>query len=187
MAVLYYHKIDLSNYFQQYGYDPKADYALFYGNKGQDAFGNFYRLKEPIIYDGVTADNTEALYHSAKFIDPEIKARFNGVSPMASFIMSRKLKQHIKPDWHQIKYGIMLEICRLKYAVYEMRLVLMSTGSKYLVEHCPIKHRDNYWSDDSDGTGQNMLGRVLMQIRSEYFETGIVPPSPGYISYLANR
>lgn len=70
---------DFSTYFQQYGYDKNLNFVQFYGNKGQDAFGNFYKLGKYIEYNGVIADNIKALYHSAKFPD-EIKKKFNKLS-----------------------------------------------------------------------------------------------------------
>lgn len=42
--------------------------------------------------------------------------------------------------------------------------LLQETKGAYLLEHNEAK-RDDYWSDNSDGTGKNMLGKMLMAIR----------------------
>lgn len=42
------------------------------------------------------------------------------------------------------------------------RRVLLSTGNALLAEHT---ERDHYWVDGGDRTGQNMLGRLLMELR----------------------
>jgi O-acetyl-ADP-ribose deacetylase (regulator of RNase III) len=39
---------------------------------------------------------------------------------------------------------------------------LLSTGNDYLVEHTK---NDSYWADGGDGTGKNMLGIILMEVR----------------------
>jgi ribA/ribD-fused uncharacterized protein len=44
----------------------------------------------------------------------------------------------------------------------ELRALLISTGKKRLVER-PTK--DDYWGEDEEGVGQNMLGKLLMQLR----------------------
>ncbi len=43
-----------------------------------------------------------------------------------------------------------------------VRDVLLSTGDSLLVEHTP---RDSYWGDGGDGSGKNMLGKILMEVR----------------------
>ena len=43
-----------------------------------------------------------------------------------------------------------------------LRELLLATGDAKLVEHTD---RDAYWGDGGDGTGRNMLGRILMAIR----------------------
>lgn len=42
---------------------------------------------------------------------------------------------------------------------------LDQTKGAYLLEHNQVKGRDTYWSDDFDGKGNNMLGKMLMAIR----------------------
>jgi len=40
--------------------------------------------------------------------------------------------------------------------------VLLSTGDEQIIENSPI---DYYWGCGADGSGKNMLGQVLMEIR----------------------
>ena len=44
----------------------------------------------------------------------------------------------------------------------ELKSLLLSTGSAYLIEHT---RNDAYWADGGDGSGKNMLGILLMEIR----------------------
>jgi ribA/ribD-fused uncharacterized protein len=54
-----------------------------------------------------------------------------------------------------------------------LRELLFSTGDAKLVEHT---ERDDYWGDGGDGQGKNMLGRILMEVRSEL--RGMASPAP---------
>ena len=42
--------------------------------------------------------------------------------------------------------------------------LLLDTGDKTLAEH---SKNDFYWADGGDGTGKNMLGKLLMKVREE--------------------
>jgi N-glycosidase YbiA len=46
----------------------------------------------------------------------------------------------------------------------EMKNLLLSTGTARLVEHTT---NDSYWGDGGDGSGRNMLGVILMELRAE--------------------
>lgn len=46
----------------------------------------------------------------------------------------------------------------------DLRALLLSTGDAKLVEHT---ENDAYWGDGGDGSGKNMLGRILVQVREQ--------------------
>lgn len=59
----------------------------------------------------------------------------------------------------------MWKILNVKFAPgTSFRYLLNATYPAYLLEHNRT-NRDNYWSDNSDGSGENMLGRMLSAIR----------------------
>ena len=67
------------------------------------------------------------------------------------------------------KLGAMLAVLRAKFADEGLRKRLLATGSRPLVEHTS---RDRFWGDGGpawgeEATGQNWLGRCLMQVRGE--------------------
>jgi ribA/ribD-fused uncharacterized protein len=49
----------------------------------------------------------------------------------------------------------------------DIRKVLLATGETPLVEHTT---NDRFWGDGGDGSGKNMLGKILMQVRGELRE-----------------
>jgi predicted NAD-dependent protein-ADP-ribosyltransferase YbiA (DUF1768 family) len=70
----------------------------------------------------------------------------------------------IRPDWEQVKDDVMLKALAEKFVQNpKLAQLLLSTGQRTLVEHTT---RDSYWGDGGDGSGKNMLGKLLMKIRS---------------------
>ena len=50
----------------------------------------------------------------------------------------------------------------------DLQVLLLSTGDAKLVEHTT---NDSYWGDGGDGSGKNMLGRILMEVRENLSRT----------------
>lgn len=70
----------------------------------------------------------------------------------------------VRNDWKDVKDSVMKTGLKAKFLQYpEAKHLLLSTGNKLLVHHC----NDNYWGDALDSSGQNMLGKYLMDIRKE--------------------
>jgi ribA/ribD-fused uncharacterized protein len=64
-----------------------------------------------------------------------------------------------------VKDDIMREALRAKFTQHEdLRKILLETGDARLVEHTT---NDRYWGDGGDGSGLNMLGKLLMELREE--------------------
>lgn len=71
----------------------------------------------------------------------------------------------IQQDWSKVKENIMLKGLRAKFRQHpDLRQKLLSSGHQHLVEHTK---QDAYWADAGDGSGQNRLGHLLMQVRTE--------------------
>lgn len=68
-----------------------------------------------------------------------------------------------RADWEKVKDDVMRNVVRIKFKQNpELAQKLLATGSSVLVEHTK---NDKYWGDGGDGTGKNMLGKILMEIR----------------------
>jgi ribA/ribD-fused uncharacterized protein len=62
-----------------------------------------------------------------------------------------------------VKVSVMREALVAKFEQHpELRELLLATGEAKLVEHT---ERDDYWGADGDGSGRNMLGQLLMEVR----------------------
>ncbi len=66
-------------------------------------------------------------------------------------------------DWEERKAQVMLNGIQHKFEqCAEFNKLLLSTKGKTLVENSPY---DSYWGCGQDNKGQNVLGKLLMQVR----------------------
>jgi ribA/ribD-fused uncharacterized protein len=127
-------------------------------------FSNFARYR--IFVDGKTWPTSEHYFQAQKFHDADYREQIRQArTPMRSAELGRSRKVELRPDWESIKDGVMRTAVRAKFEQHEeLRALLLSTGDAELVEHTA---GDDYWGDGGDGHGKNMLGRILMEVRSE--------------------
>jgi ribA/ribD-fused uncharacterized protein len=77
--------------------------------------------------------------------------------------MGRDRKRPLRPDWEKVKDDIMRKAVLRKFETHiDIREILLSTGDEEIIENSPI---DYYWGCGADGSGKNMLGIILMDIR----------------------
>lgn len=126
-----------------------------------DFLSNFYKPKQPIIFDGLCFTSTEAAFQAAKC--PERMKEFVGIEPYESKKLGRKVS--LRPDWDKVKVKTMEYLVLQKFLMNkDIRDKLLATGDAELRE-------GNYWKDDFWGVcdsekGQNNLGKILMRVRA---------------------
>ena len=128
-------------------------------------FGDYRYLsnyhKCPIFYQGRIYSSTEAAYHSAKTHNVEDKNRLTKMDPKESKAFGRTIT--LRPDWDDIKLQVMLDVNHYKFHQgTELGKWLHYSNNKHLEEANWWK--DMYWGT-YNGKGENMLGKVLMEIR----------------------
>lgn len=65
-----------------------------------------------------------------------------------------------------MKIEVMYMALKCKFSTYpHLKTMLLSTAGSVLVEASP---HDLFWGGGREGEGLNYLGRLLMQLRSEY-------------------
>ena len=130
-----------------------------------DAFGEFSNFAEfPIRLRGVEWPTSEHYFQAQKFAGtPHEEAVRLADSPMTAAKMGRERSRPLRADWESVKDDIMREAVLAKFAQHPKLLgLLLSTGEAEIVEHTK---NDAYWGDGGDGSGKNMLGRILMEVR----------------------
>lgn len=70
----------------------------------------------------------------------------------------------VRPDWDEIKVGVMRKALQIKFENPTLREKLLDTGDAILIEG--NNWGDTYWGM-CNGVGKNMLGVLLMEVRQE--------------------
>lgn len=97
-------------------------------------------------------------------------------TPKRAAEMGRQRTRPLRPDWEQVKDDVMRAAVLQKFLTHaDIRAILLSTGEEPIVENAP---GDWYWGCGADGTGKNMLGTILVEVRSE-LRRRIVAGEPG--------
>lgn len=141
----------------------------FYGEKSRHYgfLSNFFPAA--ITIAGREYKTNEHYFQSKKFDGTEHEqAIIDARSPSMAKRMGRSRSFPLRSDWERIKCDVMLECVRAKFTQHpDLRQRLLETGDAKLIEHTT---RDSYWGDGGDGSGKNMLGKILMRVRSELRE-----------------
>jgi N-glycosidase YbiA len=133
-------------------------------------FSNFSR--HPIRLGGKVWATSEHYFQAQKFAGTEHEefARL-APTPREAAQIGRDRSRPLRPDWESVKDNIMRQAVRAKFTQHpELGAELLATADVQIVEHTT---KDGYWGDGGDGSGKNMLGRILMEIRAELRSQGI--------------
>lgn len=118
---------------------------------------------------GWTFKTSEHAHHWMKFPDARAldirRDLLNATSAHDTFKIAERNKDRRRPDWDLVKVDTMRRILRAKADQHEyVRRKLLETGDRELVED---SWRDDFWGWGPNHDGQNMLGRLWMEIRAE--------------------
>jgi N-glycosidase YbiA len=107
---------------------------------------------------------SEHYFQSQKFVGTlHVEQIRLAKTPKQAANMGRERKRPLRPDWEQVKDKIMREAVLCKFATHaDIKEILLATGNEEIVENSPI---DYYWGCGADGSGKNMLGIILMEVR----------------------
>mgnify|MGYP000259412293 CR=1 FL=1 len=122
-----------------------------------------------VIIAGVPFMTSEHAYHWYKFTNPDTtgvaEAIRNALSAHDAFKIAQQNKLVRRADWNLVKENIMRCILRTKARQHEyVRRKLLETGDRLLVED---SWRDDVWGWGPNRDGQNLLGKLWMEIRAE--------------------
>jgi ribA/ribD-fused uncharacterized protein len=115
--------------------------------------------------DGVFWPTSEHYFQAQKFAGtPHAEAIRKARSPARAKQMGRDRRQPLRADWEEVKDDVMRRAVLRKFETHaDIRAVLLATGDELIVENAPS---DDYWGCGADGTGKNMLGKILMEVRA---------------------
>jgi len=117
----------------------------------------------PVVFEGEVYPSSEHAFQAAKSLDKSVREQIKGCStPGKAKRMGARVE--LRSDWETIKDDVMLDVLRDKFKDNDLRERLIATGTKELIEG--NTWGDKYWGMVA-GEGKNMLGKLLMQVRSE--------------------
>lgn len=155
-----------------------AGYCAFFNSARHaeyDFLSNFH--EHPVETEYGTFRCSEGFYHFLKFAhlnDAALNECLMFASGQQAWDISRKpeLRDKIVPGWDRV--ASMRKVLKCKFADETLKQKLLETGGCYLVENSPNGH-DAFWSDNGNGSGENKMGTLLMELRLELGGAGIVP------------
>lgn len=170
-------------------YDQKSEYG---------ELSNFWETSQPIVYKDKFYATSEHLYQCMKYdydtaplantvhieairtartpglakalANPEAKAHWRWQKKCSETAQALKASGSVfNPRWEPDgKIEAMKIALRAKFTQCDhCRAVLLGTGDRKLIEAAPS---DDYWGVGRKGTGRNMLGIMLEQLRAELRE-----------------
>jgi len=160
------HKVDTDTHVFFYEQD-------FYVLSNFSSFEVFWPYVRDDDYITMWHKTSEHLYHFLKFWfhmstkqQKEVALKiYHARSAHDAFNIAQTYKGLRRPDWDSVKFVNMKQILIEKVKCHEyVRRKLLQTGDRILVED---SWRDDVWGWGPNKDGQNMLGKLWMEVREE--------------------
>ncbi len=141
-----------------------TEIQFYLQNKPYGYFSNFAPYS--IYMKGKIWPTTEHYFQAQKFVDTHHEEEVRRANtPKDAAKLGRDRKKPLRADWEEVKDDVMREALYAKYTQHpDLRENLKATGAAAIVEHTA---NDSYWGDGGDGSGKNMLGLLLMELREK--------------------
>lgn len=133
-------------------------------NEEHGYMSNFSR--HSLIVNGIEYKTSEHYFQSKKAEGtPYEQTIINATKPSEAAKLGRSRDFKLREDWEQIKDNVMRDAVQTKFlqnpTLWDK---LLKTGDAILIE---ATSDDYYWGVGTNGTGKNMLGIILMELREE--------------------
>jgi ribA/ribD-fused uncharacterized protein len=149
--------------------DPLHHIVWHGGTDAIEAFYGEYRWlsnfhPSNVRFEGIDFPTVEHAYQAAKSLSRSDRLQI-AECPVPGQAKRMAKMMSIRPDWSDaLKTMIMHYLVRQKFQHADLRAKLEATGCRTLIE-------GNTWGDQfwgvCNGTGKNILGKILMEVRSE--------------------
>jgi N-glycosidase YbiA len=139
--------------------------AIYFYSSHEEPYGSFSNFsRHGIEMDGTWWPTVEHYFQAQKFVGTPHAAKIQqAATPKQAAEMGRSRALPLRPDWEDIKDDVMFRAVFQKFKTHqELQTLLLNTGEEEIVESAPS---DYYWGCGSDGSGQNKLGKILMEVR----------------------
>ncbi len=126
-------------------------------------------LWRPIEFEGEIFETAEHAYQAGKARKPEVKAWLMAAPTPALLAMAAHglYVWDINSDWSRVKFDRMRGVLRAKFTQHrDLLAILLSTRSARLIESATVDNAVNRLWGEVNGVGKNMLGEMLMELRT---------------------
>lgn len=148
--------------------------------KPYGAFSNLYRRE--VVFEGERFATSEHAYQAGKARKPAVRRWLMDAPSPALLAMAAHGLYYwdVVPGWSKTKFDRMRGVLYAKFTQHEdLRTLLISTGSTRLVETATVDNPVNRLWGEVNGEGRNMLGEMLMELRTVLADAVNDRPSTG--------
>lgn len=126
---------------------------------------NFYMLDYGVCIDEMYFPSVEHAYQAAKWPQKEWP-RFVGLTAGQAKKLGKEAPNFNAKKWNKSKVQIMRGLVRQKFQNNpHLKHMLLMTEDAHLEER--NSWGDTFWGTDVNGVGENQLGKILMEVRSD--------------------
>jgi protein tyrosine phosphatase/predicted NAD-dependent protein-ADP-ribosyltransferase YbiA (DUF1768 family) len=128
----------------------------------------------PLEFGGKNYKCATGAYEAQKFFHrSDLMDRFTTFEAREALAFSAEKHLEKHPSWYSKRETTMFHVLRAKFGQNPtLQHFLILTIDCYLSFHTRFKGMDPFWTDNTDGSGANRLGYLLMAIRKEYGGVG---------------
>lgn len=145
--------------------------TIYFYSPSEPSYGCFSNFSaHGFELDGAYYKTSEHYFQAMKFSGSpkDMDDVRRASTPKLAATIGRDRKRPLRRDWESVKDDVMRRAVLRKFEVHaDIRAILLATGDEDIVENAP---GDRYWGSGSDGTGKNMLGKILMETRAKLRE-----------------
>lgn len=132
--------------------------------RGQYAFLSNFFIAPFCDGRGWEWESVEHAFQAAKTVDEE-QQRWVQAAETPGQAKRRGRAVDMRPEWDTLRVPVMRALLRIKFSATPLREQLLGTGLAELVEG--NRWGDAFWGVDERRGGENVLGRLLMEVRAE--------------------
>jgi len=140
--------------------------TIYFYSARENPYGCFSNFSpHGIELDGQWWPTTEHYFQAQKFAGTPFTEKVRlAHSPKQAAEIGRDRNLPLRRDWERVKDDVMLRAVLCKFETHEdIRQILLDTGDEDIVENTSY---DYYWGCGTNGDGKNMLGKILVEVRT---------------------
>lgn len=151
---------------------PGTNEVVFF--KTKEKWGEFSNFSQHSFEDehGRIWKTSEHYYQAHKtLVESQFDEILNAKTAWESANLGRSPALQLRSDWDSVKLDVMRRALKLKFTQNkECFLALMESRDSVIVE---LSYNDQYWGRTPDGFGENWLGKLLMELRHEFYSRAL--------------